>query len=259
MHEEPPPAEPAIDEPVAARPRFDEIVKRLGPAGALGVAWSTIPALASILVFSYISSIGSWLRGHGWEGIAIYSVVFALTSGFGVMPTYSSAILGGWAFGFALGFPAAQAGYLGGAVIGYGVARLASRDRVTEILHEHPKWQTVRDALVGGSWLKTFSIVSLVRLPPNSPFALTNLVLASVRVRFSAFVAGSIIGMAPRTGLVLYLASRFREGDAGAAVKQQTPWWMYAAGIVLGLVVLGVLGLISRRALERVTSAKSAG
>jgi uncharacterized membrane protein YdjX (TVP38/TMEM64 family) len=115
----------------------------------------------------------------------------------------------------------------------------------------------VRDALVGGSWLKTFGIVALVRLPPNSPFALTNLILASVRVRLSAFIVGSIVGMAPRTGLILYLASQFRTIDAGEAVKQEKPWWWFAGSIALGFIVLAILGLIARRTLDHVTGVKA--
>ncbi len=235
-----------------------EVLKRLGPAGVLGVAWTSLPGLLSVLLYTYISTIGQWLRGHEEQGLVMYAVGFALLAGAGLVPTYAAAILGGWAFGFALGLPAALAGYAGGAVVGFLIARLASRDRVMELLRQHPRWQAVRDALVGGSWGKTFGIVTLVRLPPNSPFALTNLVLTSVRVPISAYLAGSLVGMAPRTGLVLYIASQFRTIDVGEAMKQQRPWWWLAIGIALTLIVLGVLGAIAQRALARMTGPRPA-
>lgn len=228
-------------------------VKRLGPAGVLGLLWLFLPPLGSIVLYAYLNTVGTWLRGHESEGIVLYIVCFAVLAGLGVMPTYASAILGGWAFGFLHGFPAALCGFLGASMIGYAVARAASQDRVTRLIKEKPRWEAVREALVGGTWGKTLLIITLLRLPPNSPFALTNLVLSSVRVPLTAYALGTLIGMAPRTGLVLYIASTLRDQVVSEAVDAKKPWWLIAAGIGLSLVVLGVIGLIAKHALDRVT------
>lgn len=243
------------------------VFQRLGPAGPLAVAWAVFPPLGSIVLFTYISTIGAWLRGHEGMGIALYMAAFALLAGVALLPTYASAILGGWAFGFAEGYPAALAGFGGGAVIGYFIARGAAQDRAVKLIEEHEKWRIVKEALVGrdergraedgsptapttrGFW-KTLGVVALVRVPPNSPFALTNLVLASVKVRFAPFVLGTLIGMAPRTAAAVYIAATLRE-QAAAEVAKQRPWWWIAVGIVLTFVVLGVLGLVAKRALSK--------
>jgi uncharacterized membrane protein YdjX (TVP38/TMEM64 family) len=237
-------------------PSASAIAKRLGPAGVLGILWLTLPPLGSIVLFTYINSIGKWLSEHGMQGIVLYSACFAILAGIALIPTYASAFLGGWAFGFAAGFPAALVGFLGGSLIGYTIARLAAKDRAQQIIAENPKWQAVRDALVGGGFWKTLGIVTLVRCPPNSPFAVTNLVLASVKVKPLPYALGTLLGMAPRTGIMIYLASHLRDRLITDAAKD-TPWWYIALGVVLTFVVLGVIGLIAQRALKRVTRVES--
>lgn len=234
-----------------------EDFKKLGPAGVLGVVWLFLPLLGTGFLYTYLNSVGSWLRGHEESGIALYIFGFTLLAGLGVIPTYASAILGGWAFGFAEGFPAALCGFLGASMVGYAVARAASQERVTHLIKEKPRWEAVREALVGGTWAKTLLIITLLRLPPNSPFAITNLILTSVRVPFTAYVLGTLIGMAPRTGLVLYIASTLRDQLVKDAVDAKKPWWLIAAGIGLSLVVLVIIGLISKHALDRLTAKRT--
>lgn len=231
---------------------FAGVVRRLGLTSVLAAGAVVLPPLGSVLLFAYIEQVGSWLRGHGVEGVVIYAGAFMVLTGVAILPTYASAILGGWAFGFAVGYPAAMAGFLGGAAIGYGIARRVTGERVVKLLEDKPAWAQVRRALVGSGFFKAWLIVTLLRLPPNSPFAATNLVLASVRVGPGAFLLGTLVGMAPRTGLVLYLAVSVRDQIAAEAA-QQRPWWMIAAGVVLTLIVLAIIGTMARRALGRVT------
>lgn len=261
---------------------FASVATRLGPAGPLAVAWAVLPALGGFALLYKAETVGSWLRGHGSEGVVIYAALFMVLSGFALLPTYASAILGGWAFGFAQGFPAALVGFGGGSVIGYFVARTAAKNRVVKLIEEHEKWRVVRDALIGGSdagrrgavhgggsgggaalageppvaqaghgFWKMLGVVALLRLPPNSPFAITNLVMASVGVRFVPFVLGTLIGMAPRTAAAVYIATTLH-GLTKAEIKHSTPAWMMAVGIGVMLVVLGILGAIAQRALKKV-------
>jgi len=232
-----------------------EVLTRLGPAAVLGFIAATLPPLGSIALFYYMNDLGAWLRGHGTQGLVYYALGFGLFAGLALLPTYASAALGGWAFGFANGFPAAMSGFVLGSLIGYAIARPTASSRVESLINEKPKWKTVRDSLVGSGFWRTLMIVTLVRVPPNSPFAVTNLVLASVRVPVVPYALGTLLGMAPRTAVVLWVASHLQGQMAKDALKQ-TPWWLIAAGIVLSLTVLGVLGLIGNRALARVTKAE---
>jgi uncharacterized membrane protein YdjX (TVP38/TMEM64 family) len=246
------PTENPATQPPTARTWWDHAV-RLGPASLLAVGAGVLPPLGSILLFANINQVGEWLRSHGTQGVVMYVVGFAFFAGVALLPTYSSAILGGWAFGFAVGLPAALVGFLGGALIGYGVARPTSAGRVQKLLEEKPQWRAVRDSLVGGNRGRALLIVTLLRLPPNSPFALTNLVLASVRTPLWVYLLGTLIGMTPRTALVLWIASQVQGKMADEAAKGK-PWWWIIVGVGATVVVLGIIGMMAKKALARVTA-----
>ncbi|MFI4882330.1 MAG: TVP38/TMEM64 family protein, partial [Phycisphaerales bacterium JB064] len=175
------------------------LFKRLGPAGVLAIAWTAMPPLGGFLLLAYIGSISEWLRDHQGSGVFIYAIIFMFSAGFGALPTYSQALLGGWAFGPVVGFLAAWAGFVGASLVGYTIARTVSRRRVEKLIDENPKARAVRDALIGHGQLRTTAIVALIRVPPNSPFALTNLAMAASGVRLVPYVIGTALGMAPRT------------------------------------------------------------
>lgn len=238
-------------------------MQRLGPMGPLGIAAALLPAAGGFALLGTLHIVGPWLRDMGSLGVGLYALAFAVLAGLALLPTYAQAILGGWAFGFAIGFPAAMAGFFGGSLIGYAIARRASGERAMQILKEHPKWIAVRNALVGGDegagFLKTLGIVALLRLPPNSPFALTNLVMAAVKVPRIPFAIGTLIGMAPRTALAVYVASLIEGEINKSAVAASRPGWMVYAAIGASVVVLIIVGAIAKRAIDKVTAGPANG
>ncbi len=253
-HTEPSPG-PALPES-EAQASFFSIVRELGPASVLAVMALSVPAIGGTLLLVYINTAADWLQSHESVGVLIYMAAFAILAGLALLPTYAQAILGGWAFGVWVGVPAALAGFLGGSLIGYVIARTVASDRAMQVIEKRPKWEAVRAALVDSSWLKTLGIVTLIRIPPNSPFAATNLLLASVRTPLSAYAIGTLVGMAPRTIAAVWIAAGFREQFATVeeGLDQPKPWWFFALSIALVLVVLFVIGKIANRAIERVTS-----
>lgn len=225
--------------------------RRLGPAGPLAVISATLPALGGFALLVTLNPVGEWLRGHELAGWFLYIAGFWLAGGLALLPTNAQAVLGGWAFGVAGGLPAALVGFLGASAIGYATGRWASGERVVGIISEHPRWRAVYDELLrSGPW-KTLLIVVLVRLPPNSPFALTNLVLSATRVPPVLYLAGTLIGMAPRAAVAVYIASTLQTLSFD---EIQRPW-LLVAGIVVTLAVLAVLGVMANRAIARVTGA----
>lgn len=230
-----------------------EILKRLGPASVLAFIAGTLPILGTVVLLANINAVGTYLRDRQPGSIGVYAAAFAVLAGIALVPTHSSAFVGGWAFGFALGFPAALAGFVGGALIGYAIARPTASERVESLIAEKPKWKAVHDALVRGSAWRTLLIVTLVRVPPSSPFALTNMVLASVRVPAWIYVVGTLIGMTPRTAVIVYLASTLRDAVLRESASTK-PGWMIAAGIAATLLVLGIIGWMGNQALRRLTT-----
>lgn len=235
--------------------------RRLGPAGVLGVVWLVLPGVCGILLLANIGVLSEWLGMNQAVGLAVYAGVFMVSAGLGFLPTYSQSILGGWVFGFWLGFGGALAGFAGGSLIGYVVARTVSRDRVEKEIAAHPKWRAVREALIGQGFWKTLGIVTLVRLPPNSPFALTNLALSSAGTRPLAYLLGTVIGLSPRTGAAVWLAAAAAETGAkdiqGFIKESRAEWWLIVVMVVSFVVVLGVIGKIAEKALAKVTGEAS--
>lgn len=234
-----------------------QVFKRLGPAGILAIVAGVAPALGGIVLLWNIGAIGTWLAGHKEIGFVIYVACFMLLAGLALLPTYAQSILGGWAFGFAAGFPAALLGFFGASLLGYDIARAAARERAMKLLQEHPKWIAVRDALVadgtGGRFWKTLGMVTLLRLPPNSPFALTNLVMAAVKVPRVPYVLGTLIGMAPRTGIAVFIASLIKGELSRESIADARPQWVIYVAIGASVLVLGIVGFIAKRAINRMT------
>lgn len=248
----PTPAEPAAEPKETA----GSLIRKLGPTGPLAVAALAFPPLSGAALITYMFSVSEWLKSHQSWGLAIYAAAFALLSGLALLPTYAQAALGGYAFGLAFGFPGALCGFAGGAAIGYAIARLAAKDRIATLIREHPKWQAVRDALLAEdrrkSFWKTTGMVALLRMPPNSPFALTNLVMASVKVPWASFITGTVLGMAPRTLAAVFVGSTVQQMTDDAVT---TPRWLKITGIVASVIVLIVVMRLADRALKRAARA----
>lgn len=228
------------------------LARRLGPASVLAILSATLPAIGGFALVAFVQQAGDWLKSHE-EALLIYAAGFAIAAGLAILPTYAQSILGGWAFGFERGLMGAMIGGTLGGIIGYVIARSVSARRVNAVIDEHPRWRAVCDALVGGGFFKTAGLVTLVRLPPNSPFALTNLILGATRVRFLPFVLGTMIGLAPRTAFVVYGAAQAQQLN----VRETGSWMMFAVKIVIALIVLIVIGAIGKRALDKATAQAS--
>jgi len=225
------------------------IVRRLGPAGPLAVMAAVLPAIGGVTLLWQLNAIGPWLKQHEAIGVLLYILGFTLCAGLALLPTYAQAVLGGWAFGLAIGLPAALAGFLGGALLGYVIGLRATGERVVGLIAEKPKWQAVYAALLGSGFWRTLLIVTLVRIPLNSPFAITNLVMAATRVPPVAYALGTLVGMAPRTTAAVLIASNLKELTFEGT--QQRGMWI--ASILATLLAVVIIGRMANRAIVRVT------
>lgn len=239
------------------------LVRSLGPTSVLAALALTLPPLGSIGLFLTMGVTGPWLREHEL-GLLIYVAAFATLAGLALLPTYAQAALGGFAFGVMFGVPAALLGFAGAALIGYELARRFSGDRAERVIAQNPKWKAVRDGLLGQSreggpqanrgWVRTAGIVALLRLPPNSPFALTNLVMASVKVPRLPFAVGTVLGMAPRTTLAVVIGAGVNQLTRDD-LDQAVPTWVVWVGMAVTLAVVVLVGVIASRAVKKMTRA----
>lgn len=221
--------------------------RRLAP---LAIVSLVLPPIGAVLLLGYLSTLGPWLRTLGSDGVGLYVAGFGVLGGFALLPTYAPAILGGWAFGDRVGLPAALAGFVLASAINYLWAKYLSRAHVAQLLASKPRWLAVRNALVGRSWWKTLLVVTLVRVPPNSPFALSNAALAAARVPILLYLLGTLIGLAPRTLVAVRAGAHLSSLD----FSRRDAFGSAAVTIGISLVVLGILGVLARRALDSALS-----
>lgn len=227
-------------------------VRKFGGFGLLAILWAALPAVCGSLMLIYLGQISEWLRSHGSTGVAMYIALFIVAAGLGILPTYAQSILGGWVFGVAVGLPAALAGFTGAALLGYAIARFATGANVVAYIDSHPRGRVIRDALIGRGLWPTMGTVTLLRFPPNSPFALTNLAMAAARVPIVPFVIGTAVGMLPRTAVASIFAATGAASGAdglGEFIKKGPGPVVLIAGIVSMVVVLAIFSKIANRAL----------
>ncbi|MFM1867086.1 MAG: hypothetical protein RL591_494 [Planctomycetota bacterium] len=227
--------------------------KRLIASAILGVCWIAFPPLAGFYILFDLQNLAAFLQRDLHWGFWGYVAVFAVTAGLGILPTYSQAFLGGWVFGMQWGLTGAILGFTGGAAIGYLFAQSITGDSVDRWIDRHPKGRIIRDALARGSNLRTFGIVTLLRLPPNSPFAMTNYALGATRVPFWLAMLATPVGMLPRTAVMCFLAASAAATGAQniKEVFQQQPMWVTIAGPLSAVLVVVVIGLVANHALAK--------
>ncbi len=229
--------------------------KKVGPLGPLAAFAVVMPPVSGMLLLGTLHEVGPWLRDHGGAGLAIYVVGFTVLGGLALLPTYAQSMLGGWAFGVGAGAAAALVGFVGAALVSYGLARRVSGDRVERLLVEHAKWHAVYAALLRSGFWKATLIITLLRLPPNAPFAASNLAMAALAVPVGPFTLGTLAGLAPRTTAVAALGAGLSQLDL--ADRTQTAW--FAAGLAVTVAVLAVLGWLANRALREVEAGLGVG
>jgi uncharacterized membrane protein YdjX (TVP38/TMEM64 family) len=205
------------------------------------------PIIGSVTVVSLAPFVAPWLRSQGTTGVAYFVAALAAIGVVAFAPTNVTAVLAGWLFGF----PAAALAFLGATIVGaagcYAVARAVAGGRVTATFADHPRWELVRRALVEAGMLKALWLVTLLRLSPVLPFGTTNVLLATTRVPIGTYVAGTLLGLAPRAAVITFAAAKTEQLDLSAGGG----WPLLAMGIAGTALCIVVLAVLGRRALNR--------
>jgi uncharacterized membrane protein YdjX (TVP38/TMEM64 family) len=221
----------------------------LGRAGPVAVVATAAPILGACATIVAGPFVARWLHGQGTAGLVYFTVGLTALAALTLTPTYATAVIAGWTFGFRAGATAAMIGAVGGATFCYLGARWLVGTRVAETFREHPRWDVVRRSLAEENALKTLWIVFLLRLSPVLPFGTTNVLLATTGVPLAIFVVGTLAGLAPRIGLVALAAAGAEQFD----LASEQSWLMFAAGIGATMLCIVVLAVAGKHALERAT------
>lgn len=229
----------------------EAVVKQLGPGVAVPALIAALfPALGGFVFIAFATRLKGWVDSHGTAGMWGFVAVFTLTTGLALMPTYALSFGAGVFFGWKVGGPLAIAGIALGAMIGYAVWGFVTRERVLRTIESNARAKVVKNALVRRSAWRTLSLVTLLRIPPNSPFALMNMVMSSVKVNPLIYITGTVVGMTPRTILAAFIGagvgSLDKVGEAGGNWK----WAGIAVGLAILLLVVWLCGRWAKQALR---------
>jgi uncharacterized membrane protein YdjX (TVP38/TMEM64 family) len=234
--------------------RARRFVRKLGPAGPLGAVMVGLPFVGAAVLLGTLHRLGPWLKSHASPGVLLLSTAaIAVLAGLTLAPTYMLAVVAGWAFGAAGGMAATVAGITAAACIGFAICRGVVGDRVLGAVHDDPRTDAVRRAMLGSGPFRAATIVALLRLAPVVPFGATNLLMASAGCPALPFVLGTFVGSIPRTAVIVAMAARMSELDF-----EQKPE-LAAAGAVVTVVVIVVLSVLGKKALSSVTRESAPG
>ena len=197
---------------------------------ALVVAYRFLP------LSEWIGAFQDWVRGYGTFGIAVFIVVYALTT-FALVPgsllTLAAGVIWGlWAF------PIVVTAATLGSALSFLAARYAFFDRVQEKVKQYPKFLAVNEAIRDEGW----RVVGLLRLSPALPFSLQNWFLGVTPVGFWPAQIATFFGIMPGTLLYIWI------GSLGGQAGEEASVWKYV-GYAVGIVAtLAVTILVTRKA-----------
>lgn len=224
-----------------------QYVKELGKLTPIALVTTLLPILGSAALILVAQPLGRWLR-ENWEiATPLYLLGILLFCGFALLPTNIVGVLAGWTFSFDLGIAVLITGIVGAASLSFLIHSRLVSDRLPHVLETHPKAKAIYQALVGQSVWRAALIISLLRLSPAMPFALTNFLMAAARVPLKSFVIGTFVGMLPRSSAFVFLGAGLSE----LTFDNPQNTWLFIFGIAATIIVILVIGTISKHALER--------
>lgn len=229
---------------------FSKIVEKFRELGrltpmALVTAFLPIAGSSVLLVVGY--PLGNWLRAN-WEiGSVLFVLGVFLFCGLALIPTNLIGILGGWAFGLWLGLAVLMIGIVGSATISFFINKKLSGQTLTALTGRNARANAIHKALTNEGFARTTLIVTLIRMSVVMPFAFTNFFLAAACVPLRSFVIGTFAGMLPRSFAMVLLGAEL----SVLTFDNFNDFWFLVAGIPATVILVVVIGVLSRRALDR--------
>ena len=224
-------------------------MRELDRVAFLSAATAVIPIVISTMLLVFAPAAGDWLRENWRIGTIIYVLFTWIVCGFALLPTNVIGILCGWAFGFPLGICLHMLGIVGASLISsFALAPLVGNN-LQDFLEHHEKARVLHKALLQKNFKRTTLIITLLRLSPAMPFALTNLLMTAARVPLSYFLIGTFIGMLPRSSAVVF----FGAGISVLNFSEPLNIWLIVFGYTATIISVIIISYFSKKALGKMT------
>jgi uncharacterized membrane protein YdjX (TVP38/TMEM64 family) len=180
---------------------------------------AAMPLVAGGFGLWFLSDLIALVERSSVWAIPLFAMVTAVALALALMPATAMAALAGGFFG-PLGLVPAVGAYLLACLALFEIVRRFLQPAVQAAVARSPRARAAQAELEQA----TFRIVVLSRLSPALPFALASVLLAASTVRRPTYVAGTFVGMLPRTAAAVAVGtaagralSRLREGSLLAA------------------------------------------
>ncbi len=179
-------------------------LKQKGFSEIFYLIWmGAIPLTSSLILgylgFNYVEGIRNF---DTYQMLSFWGVsIFVL--GLGFFPTTFFALFCGYMWGLKIIAPIAFV-YLLASLLGYSLAKLVKGDLILSFLKKQEKIGSILNNVQQNSIYWVF----LVRISPLFPFAITNTLLAYLKVNLRSYLIGGTMGMIPRSMLAIWIGSQ---------------------------------------------------
>lgn len=207
-----------------------------------------MPIFGLTAFIGVIYSVSPWLRANQTEGIFAFIVSVSVLAGLAILPTNIVGMVSGWAFDFQFGLLAMLGAISGALAINYFVSKRLAGENFYKALERNPKLKAVHKSLLRESFFKALIIIILLRLSPAVPFAATNFMISASGVSIKTFLLGTLLGYLPRTSATVFVGSSLTQLN----FNQPQESWMIILGIIATIAATVVIGIFSKRALNRI-------
>lgn len=179
-------------------------LKQKGFSEIFYLIWmGAIPLTSSLILgyfgFNYLEGIRNFetYQMFLFWGISIFVL------GLGFFPTTFFALFCGYMWGLKVILPIVIV-YFFASFLGYSLAKLVKGDSILSFLKKKEKIGAILNNVQQNSIYWVF----LVRISPLFPFAITNTLLAYLKVNLKSYLIGGTLGMIPRSLLAIWVGSQ---------------------------------------------------
>ncbi len=196
--------------------------------------FGALPAIVSSSLLLFFHQRIDALASSSTYTLIFYSVA-AFTMFMGFTPTTFIAVISGYAFGWK-GLGLMMLAYPAAALMGLTFGKFINRWVTGTEGFVHQGLKRFFDALGEHQFLLFF----FCRLSPVLPFAMTNVALSRMKVNIIPYIAGTLMGMFPRTLLFFIVGTQTRD----LVAFLQNPSYGRADQLLLPMfVIISIIGL----------------
>jgi uncharacterized membrane protein YdjX (TVP38/TMEM64 family) len=200
----------------------------------LGVLGILPTFISSYLTYILYKNSELLTNTTAWETMIFFCIV-TFTMALAITPTTFVAIIAGYFFSWA-GLIGILISYVMASILGVFFGRGLQKFG----LKYTPKPGSKFEKLLNNFGKNEFLLIAFARLSPVLPFAMTNVALSSINLKWKNYIAGSLVGMLPRT-LLFFWAGK-NAGDIWKFVSKPSLDGAYRL-VPLALVVISSVGL----------------